>query len=295
MRAGPGDREPYCAPGEIHNGAPRTRRNRTARRTRSPWETRVPGSWCREAFSVPRGAADPSSSPPFRGGSAPRPPRVSDSPRRVCLPRLRAAGFSRNRFVLFVKPVLLEEVSVPAPSFRIGHGFEVHRLIPENVPERLLVTPPECSSQPLYFSRRSLSKQLRLIVNKDKLERQLAEKGYAIARPEKLTLERQIYPINKHEVIIGSLGSALHSALFDTSPQSGRNIVCLSYKDSSHTSYLLMDAIKKLNSTYMHRLSTLPILPSGNLITSKIGSSSWMLLSARYAIWVCSSIASRTS
>ena len=84
----------------------------------------------------------------------------------------------------------------------------------------------------------------------------LAEKGYAIAFPERLTLEQQIYLINKHETIIGVMGSAFHGALFDLSPEACRNVVYLTEKISSANNsriltFIIIDILKSLNSTYI--------------------------------------------
>ena len=163
-----------------------------------------------------------------------------------------AVGFSPRRFVSFIKPVLLSEVVVPSPSFgdRLA-GFDVHRLIPESVAERLLVRTPKRTTQPLYLSRTKLPPGMRRTANEDKLETILSDKGYAIAHPEKLPLQRQIYLLNKHECIVSMMGSALHGALFDISPESCRHIVCLSYKQLIANNYLIIDAMKKVTATYI--------------------------------------------
>ena len=91
--------------------------------------------------------------------------------------------------------------------------------------------------------------------NESRLMEILAEKGYAIAFPERLTLQQQIYLINKHDMIIGLMGSALHGVLFDLSPEESRNVVCLAEKvssvDSRVKSYMVIDMIKSVKSTYI--------------------------------------------
>ena len=131
-------------------------------------------------------------------------------------------------------------------------GFEVHGLLPENVAKRVLEPRQQRTSQPLYFSRRNLKQTRRIIVNEDKLERELDEKGFAICFPEELSLKEQINLINKHEVIMGMQGAALHSILFDISPK--RNIVCFGNQGGFCTNYSIIDAIKSVKSVYISAL-----------------------------------------
>ena len=162
-----------------------------------------------------------------------------------------------RRFISFNYPVLLKEVIVPYPSFTPQRqGFEVHKLIPENLAKNLLQKRQQRTSQPLYLSRTKLKRKKRLIVNECKLERELREKGFSICNPEKLSLKEQVHLFNKHEVIIGTQGSALHGILFDVSPV--RNTVCLGRKKAPHSNQLIIDAIKSVNSIYIGALEEDP-------------------------------------
>jgi hypothetical protein len=166
-----------------------------------------------------------------------------------------AIHFSRDRLVSFKRPILLVEVVVPRPAFvNSGEAFEVHRLLPENVAAKLLPPALERTSQPLYMSRRLLDGNKRQIIHEDLLEERLRARGFQIVYPERLSLEQQVHLINKHDVLVGTLGSALHGILFDVSPVAQRNMICLSYRDQIHPNYLLIDAIKSVNSTYVGAL-----------------------------------------
>lgn len=169
-----------------------------------------------------------------------------------------AMPIDRRRFISFDGTVLCREVIVPHPSFTIRcEGFEVHKILPENVAERLLHQEHDRTSQPLYFSRSKLNRRLRHVVNETVLEQELIKRGVAICHPELVTLSEQIRLVNRHELIIGSLGSALHSVLFDVS--SSRNLVCLGSKEKFvNTNYLMIDAIKSVNSVYVGALERDP-------------------------------------
>jgi len=168
-------------------------------------------------------------------------------------------NLDRRRFITFKHPVLLNEVIIPYPSFSIrSEGFEVHKIIPENVANRVLQTcVQKTTNQPVYLSRSKLNRKFRQITNEDKLEILLREKGFLICYPEKLSLQEQIQLVNKHEVIIGSLGSAFHSILFDVS--STRNSVCFGLKEQFiNSNYFIIDAIKSVNATYIAALEQDP-------------------------------------
>lgn len=173
--------------------------------------------------------------------------------KRVFIDFFRAVNLDPCRFIFFKKTVLLQEVIIPYPSFSNRcEAFEAHKLLPENVAKSLLPEKLKMTSQPLYFTRRFLNPNLRLIVNESKLEKELYKSNFAIYSPEKLSLKQQIYLINKHEVIIGSIGSALHNILFDISPK--KNLVCFGNQKYINTNYLIIDAIKSINSVYISAL-----------------------------------------
>jgi hypothetical protein len=180
-----------------------------------------------------------------------------DHPRQLFLDEFyRSLDFLSQRFITFEQPVFLPEVVLPHPSLTLrSEGYEIHRLLPENVAARLLVHAPKTTAQPLYLSRAKLRKLMYRPANEAQLMEILAEKGYAIAFPERLTLQQQIHLINKHETIIGLMGSALHGVLFDLSPEASRNLVCLAEKVSSAESrvqtYMVIDMIKAVKSTYI--------------------------------------------
>jgi len=168
-----------------------------------------------------------------------------------------AVKLTRDQVFSFTSPVLLEEVIVPQPSFTARHDiYEAHRLLPERVAERLLPKTNETTSQPLYFSRSALKSNLRLIVNEKQLEVKLREKGFAIRYPEQLSLGEQIALINRHSVLVGPAGSALHGILFDLS--SNRNLVCLAEAMAVNMNCLLIDAVKGVKSVYIGVLTVDP-------------------------------------
>jgi capsular polysaccharide biosynthesis protein len=174
-----------------------------------------------------------------------------------------AARLSSERFVSLSEPVLLARVVLPYPSFvctpATREVFEAHRLLPEAVARAFLPRNARTTAQPLYFSRAGLPADRRRAGGEEVLERELREAGFAVVRPETLTLVEQIRLVNEHEVIVGTLGSALHNLLFDVSPR--RNLVCFGYADAPHANYLMIDALKSVRSLYVAALRDDPHAP----------------------------------
>ncbi|MGK7957525.1 MAG: DUF563 domain-containing protein [Crocosphaera sp.] len=165
----------------------------------------------------------------------------------------RLIGFDKKRFFHFDEPVLIKKVIVPYPSFSFdAEAFEVHKSVTHNAALQLLPEKEKSikkTSQPMYFSRRSLSTGFRSIRNEDKLEELLRSKGVAIYYPEKLSLVEQIKLINKHEIIMGTKGSALHNMLFSLFP--GKKMICFTFTNHFFLTYLIVDALVKVNSDYI--------------------------------------------
>lgn len=166
------------------------------------------------------------------------------------------APFDRNRLTSFENPVYLEEIVIPHPSFTLNKEcFSEHRTLPGGVAEKALQRIPDETSQPLYLSRTRLGKDnsLREIENEDILEEILREKNCLIVYPEQLTLKEQIRLINRHRVVVGVCGSALHSILFDLTENT--HLVCINDYDRVDDNFLLVDAVLGVTSTYLPALS----------------------------------------
>lgn len=166
-------------------------------------------------------------------------------------------GFDKKRFLHFKKPVMIEKVIVPYPSFTVHQqGFEVHKLITTNAALRLFSSQgkiPKKTSQPLYFSRRLLSKGRRNIINEYQLEQELKNKGFAVYYPEKLSLVQQIDLINKHEIIMGTMGSALYNILFNIALD--KKMICLTFSNHFYINSLIINALMKIRVAYISCLS----------------------------------------
>jgi capsular polysaccharide biosynthesis protein len=163
----------------------------------------------------------------------------------------KMSGLDNGRLSHFNTPILIEKVIVPYPSLSLEcEIFDAQKLVPEAIANNYLQDRKVSrTSQPLYLSRKKMPNYKRLIYNENELEQILAERGCAVIDPQELSLGEQISLINKHDTIISTMGSALHNILFNVTGQ--KNIVCLGYDDYINPNFLMYDAIKKVNATYI--------------------------------------------
>lgn len=169
----------------------------------------------------------------------------------------KALQTNKKRFFSLSSPCQIKTVIIPHPSMYFGtEGFQCHRVSTEKVAENILSHSNQKikqTEQPLYLSRTKLKDGNRNIIGERDLEEKLRQKGVLIAYPEQLSLEEQIHLFNKHQVIIGCIGSALHGILFDIF--GGKKMIYLSDKNRIDKSFLMIDAIKSLDSVYVGTLS----------------------------------------
>ena len=172
---------------------------------------------------------------------------------------LGASPIDQKRFVSFVKPVLLRQVVLPGPTLRArGEGFTGHRSLTQQVGLNLVPDATATSSRPIYLSRSRLGADLRLVQNEQIFESELENRGFEIVYPEAHSLQEQIELINRHEVIVGPMGSALHGILFGRSDRStivyiGDREGLFTEQHTNHT-YLTIDAISPSSAVYIGAL-----------------------------------------
>jgi hypothetical protein len=158
-----------------------------------------------------------------------------------------------ERLIILDRPALLSNVVIPYPSMsNRAEIYQIHKLSTQIAAQNALVGRriPK-TTQPLYLSRKNLSRRQRKNVNERELEKHLLNNKIRIIDPQTLDLNQQIHLFNKHKIIIGSIGSAHHNSLF--SLDSKVHIYITARIDIS--SYLMIDYIKDNESYYIKTLS----------------------------------------
>jgi hypothetical protein len=169
---------------------------------------------------------------------------------------LGALGISSDKLIRFEKATIVSKVIIPNPSFTIrGKAYNIHDKLVNTTAKFLTKNMGKIkpTSQPLYLSRRLLSDEQRLVKNESKLEDILIKKGVNVQHPQFLNLAEQIYLINRHQTVIGTLGSALHSVLFSIN-KNKYSIVLTKSKDGSNSTQLLIDLLKHNQLSYINCL-----------------------------------------
>jgi hypothetical protein len=169
-----------------------------------------------------------------------------------------ALGIDRNRLVRFDKEMIVSEVIVPQQSLTLlDEVSAIHNQTVNTIAENLTKKMGKIyeTSQPLYLSRRLLSPDRRLIENEIELEEILIKKGVNVQHLQFLPLEEQIYLINRHQIILGPSGSALHTLIF--SLKNGKYFVSLTrdHPIGGNVTQMLIDLLKRNQSSYINCLN----------------------------------------
>jgi hypothetical protein len=163
---------------------------------------------------------------------------------------LELAGIDRKKIIYFEKPTKIQSVFVPEASLQIGsHIFKQYRDVCQNLIGSLDLTKIKTTDRPLYLSRRLLNRGARKVVGEELLEELLLRNGFHVVHPQFLSIEEQIYLINRHEHIVGIVGSAMHNLVFSLSP---KTITYIASENNLPPSYIMLDKLCQNRSTYVN-------------------------------------------
>ncbi|HYZ60823.1 MAG TPA: glycosyltransferase family 61 protein [Acetobacteraceae bacterium] len=138
--------------------------------------------------------------------SGPRAPFVA-----ACLAGL---GLGLDQFRHFTRPTRIRRLTVVAPAFEEGHfAHHVYRRMCLGIGERLAPVPAG-SGPPVYLTRTGLPGGVKRVANEAAVCAALAALGVEIVEPERLSLAQQIALFGSDRVIMGTAGSAFHTAIF---------------------------------------------------------------------------------
>jgi capsular polysaccharide biosynthesis protein len=155
----------------------------------------------------------------------------------------------RERLQLVSRPTLYRHVVSPAPA--IEYRWKAYSVADE--PHVAVASALESRGSrrawrnPVYLTRSGLPDTLRKSGAEPELEAELAKRGFDVVRPEELTLQEQIGLFERAPLVVGTLGSALHTALF---ARTGATLGILNWgRGFEH--YLLVDAVKRHTAHYI--------------------------------------------
>jgi capsular polysaccharide biosynthesis protein len=111
-------------------------------------------------------------------------------------------------------PTLYRRVRVVAPS--INHIFNINRQFAEvhrELAARMMSN--RRFERPVFISRAGVANGIHVFHGEDVLEAEFVAKGFEAIRPETLSFPDQLSLFAKCPLIVGSIGSAFHSILFE--------------------------------------------------------------------------------
>lgn len=159
-----------------------------------------------------------------------------------------ALGLS-PRIALVREPTIFREIICPGTSFEYRwKAFSVADEPHTAVTAALDGIARGTWRQPVYLTRSGLSNRVRKSEAEPELEEELSRRGFNVTRAETLPLSEQISLFEQAPLVIGTLGSALHTALFSRS--SGTRLAILNW-GRGFENCLLIDAVKQHTSYYI--------------------------------------------
>lgn len=162
-------------------------------------------------------------------------------------PILSSIGIPPDRMNAPARPTMFKKVRIYLPSvndmFRIStfHG-EIHRYIATAMQTNRRF------DRPVFISRSGLDRSLKTFANEEIIEKLAVERGYEVIRPETLPVGDQIALFSTCPYILGSVGSAFHSILFE--PQIGERIRVMLCPVNSGRRFPMVDAVSTGHTSF---------------------------------------------
>lgn len=151
-------------------------------------------------------------------------------------------GRTAHDVVTFAVPHRIRRMTIPDSSFversraHVVFG-EVMRFVGRPFWSPELV---DRETRPAYLSKSRLAGGVSRLVDEADLERKLERRGFDVIYPETLSLPEQVALFARRRFIVGTAGSALHTALMSAP---GRRILALNIHQHLHANYALFDRL----------------------------------------------------
>ena len=178
---------------------------------------------------------------------------------------LNALKIDPRKIIFFSEPTRIAKVIVPQAAIQgSSHIFTQYKMLCDSIAARYSeVTTTE---QPLYLSRRLLTKGVRYYQGEEKLEALLVDRGVRVVHPQLLPFDEQLRVINTHRHILGIMGSAMHTIAFSVTPG---KVVYLA-PGWVHNNYFLIDSCTGLKSSYINACDKNELLVYWTKLRNKI-------------------------
>ncbi|QIK78060.1 glycosyltransferase family 61 protein [Sphingomonas piscis] len=153
------------------------------------------------------------------------------------------------RMMAVDEPTIFRQVVCPGTAFEYRwKAFTVADEPHLTVAKNLAGSPTTDWRRPVYLTRSGLPGDLRKSKEEPELEAELLQRGFDIVRPETLSLAEQISLFDNAPLVVGTVGSAMHTALFSRS--ANRKLAILNW-GRGFENCLLVDSVKEHDSYYL--------------------------------------------
>ncbi|WP_407528138.1 glycosyltransferase family 61 protein [Methylobacterium oryzisoli] len=164
-------------------------------------------------------------------------------------------GLTPADLVVADRPLRIPHLVVPDPAFRerslVHRAFgELCRAIGQGLWREDEV---DAVARPVYLSKSRLAAGISRIANEEAIVAELDRLGVEIVFPETLPFGEQVRLFSTRRVVMGSTGSAFHTAAF-AAP--GRRILGLNWMRRVHANFALLDGIGGHSARYYFPLGT---------------------------------------
>jgi hypothetical protein len=129
-------------------------------------------------------------------------------------------GLDRHLHHVIRQPRRFNHVIVPHPGLTLAHG-----LYPEQASALAVVSAVPATSELVWLSRTALPAQFGRLLGEDVLERQLADRGWTIMRPETMNVAEQANVFARADTVAGFASSAFHAVLLCATPRARLGIL----------------------------------------------------------------------
>jgi capsular polysaccharide biosynthesis protein len=153
-------------------------------------------------------------------------------------------GLDRHVHNTVRQPRRFSHVVVPHPGLTLAHGLH-----PKQASALAVVPAVPPTSERVWLSRTALPAQFGRLLGEDVLERQLADRGWMIARPEAMRVAEQANVFARATAVAGFASSAFHAVLLCTAPRARLRI--LRRPSVSSENYDLIAQARGLNQVHI--------------------------------------------
>ncbi|RVU20578.1 glycosyltransferase family 61 protein [Methylobacterium oryzihabitans] len=183
-------------------------------------------------------------------------------PFRFAIDILARLGLAPRDVAAFDEPRILRRVVVPAPALQEeAFAHPVYRDLCLAIGAGCYA-PDEVDrdERPAYLAKTRLAGGVRRIDNEDEVVAVLERGGVEIVHPEAMSFSEQVRLFATRRVVLGSVGSALHTAIF---APPGRRVIGLSHAPRINPTFRLVDVLAGNRVAYLHQPGTEDVGGSG--------------------------------